>query len=736
MNDNREPETSAGPAYARAQLARAFATALAHPDPATRERAETRAGLWQDVLDAILGGRVTVGSRTPVADLPAWVTPEVVRGGFATSRAAAEGPLEQYERRAAEEAGVPARREALFAHWLTEPGLERLWALLDSGRYETAVPEEGALLTVAWLVRAGEHDAAVELARELEPFADRLRFTPRPATGPAPDSRAVHRSTAGEAGAALVARRPHDGVEAQREAHTVWLPFGDELLAHWLAAGDLDGVPDEAWLARGTALLARYAKLAANHDRCTKHLNPKENLGILRGALEEVVAGRALDARRRGLVRCATRAMVRKRGLPGSDRHRELRAGQRAQAALPSHLEIGQLVRRRLDALPQTTGVAEVPPLLVDVSEAEAEGTSVPAGTALPKSLRRVLERTLSAPVDVLVARGLVPSAEVLATLVPQLVGTAFSGAYPDGALRTLGAAHYRAFRTRRSLLLLDHASQVRIGELPWVRALEPHRTEAGRAPARVALRHTAELAVGVFPGTPLPNPLVRELGVLARESGDELPFTEDLAADIFMGSFTPKFARAARIAAEVLAGSLYARYYGIDYSAAWTPEDFGALCTERAGAAGRRDRSPAVNGTIIEQAQILTTHNLATLVARAEIRPEAGWADLARGAFGTVCRFTARLENNPRPLTTVKAAAYAWRQMLFFLSLCDDAARAQVLAGLGDHCAQHPRPVARRLAPALAGLSAVEAGGRAGDGQGELFLGWTTRRHWILAAR
>src|SRR5690606_41972831 len=43
---------------------------------------------------------------------------------------------------------------------------------------------------------------------------------------------------------------------------------------------------------------------------------------------------------------------------------------------------------------------------------------------------------------------------------------------------------------------------------------------------------------------------------------------------------------------------------------------------------------------------------------------------DLAKRCMDTVLRLTARINRNPRPLGAVKNTAYAWRQMLFFLSL------------------------------------------------------------------
>lgn len=765
MDDNAEQQPlTAAPSYAEGQLAKAFMTALTHQDEDTRRRAEVRGQRWREVLAGMAAGRLTIGSRTPVKGLPVWVTPEVMRGGFATGSASAAGPLQPYETETAGSFGVPAQRGALFAHCLTEPGLAWLWALLDSARYRMDVPEEAALLTMAWLVRHGETDAALDLVAELEPFADRLRFLPRATEHPAPDTAAcVHRRTVSDAVATLERRRPNTAVETQREALAVWQPFGDELLVHWLRTAEngrvLAHTPDPEWLARGEALLARYRLLAAEHTLCTKHRDPKQNVGILRGALEEIVAGRELDARRLGLLRHAVRSMVRRRGLPGSPAHTALRRGQAAQAALPSHHALARLVVRRLTPLPQKTGTPDVDPLLRAVTEEESRESGLPAGAVLPPEIGRVVTSALSAPLGTLVERGVVPSAEVLAELVPQLVAAATAQAYRDESLRALMAAHYRAFRNRRSLLLLDLERQVRVEELPWVRAVSGRRSVVPGASdvegALTVLRQLGELAVEAFPGTILPNPLVRELSVLERQCGLGAPFVEELAADIFMGTFGRKFLTAARTAGDLLGGTLYERYYGIDYEGirglavaetdraprrsrgALTSPGFARLCAERAGTTPGGG-SVVENGTVIEQAQILTTHNLATLIHRVGIAPGPGWADLAGRCFVTVCRLTARVPHNPRPLSTIKDAAYAWRQMVFFLSLCTLEEQRQLITGLDGETTRHPDHVATRLAPALAGLALVAEGGTfdddgtTGSGHGRRLLGWTTGGHWM----
>jgi hypothetical protein len=116
-----EEQVRVGPEYPFGQLAKAFVTALTHEDAETRERAERRADRWLAVLDGMASGRLAIGSRTPVADLPAWVTPEVIRGGFATGSAAAGIPLEPWERIRAREAGVERTRAGSSATTCPRP---------------------------------------------------------------------------------------------------------------------------------------------------------------------------------------------------------------------------------------------------------------------------------------------------------------------------------------------------------------------------------------------------------------------------------------------------------------------------------------------------------------------------------------------------------------------------------------------------------------------------------------
>jgi hypothetical protein len=733
------------------QIARAFVTALTHEDADTQRRAEDRLRRWGQVLEGLSAGGVRPGARVPVAGLPSWVTTEFARGDPATGQPAAGGPLLAYELAVARRAGAAPDRGAVFAYYLTDAGLAELWEMLDNGRYDVSVPEEAALLTVAWLLRAGDRLGALTLLDRIEPLAGLLRFTPRPSDSRPREPSVVSRARAGEVREALKRRRPHQGAETAREALTVWNPFSDELLRHWLDTAERGRVATRMsarWIGRGARLLARYDSLATAHRLCTKHRKPKENLGILRLSLAEVVAGRRLSARQRGLLQHAVDSMVRRHGMPGSAQHAELRRRQLADAGRPTYHEIAQVVVARLSACAQDAGLPSVDVIVRPVDTAEQAQTGVPAGTPVPLPVRRVVWRARSGTVEELICRKAISSADVLAELVPEIAAATTAMAYPDNALRMLMAATCRAFRAHRPVLLMDLPQQAGLDELPWVRAVAPHRRggDDARQQARAALVRLSELALSGFPGTILPNPLVREFDALVTEAGLAVPLVAEPAADTFTGEFPANFLHAAQLAAGVLQGSLYARYYGIDYAAvldladvqsepgsATTPSGgFAALCRFRANAWGQF--SVAANGAVIEQAQILTTHNLATVAAAFGTAPVLGWADLARRAFTTVCRLVQSVEHTHRRLRTVKEAAYAWRQMLFFLSLVPLDEQERFVGWARQEAAARQGASADRLGALVAGLEHVVTGGDLDDVAGRRFLGWSVGPHWLLA--
>jgi len=515
------------------------------------------------------------------------------------------------------------------------------------------------------------------------------------------------------------------------------------------------------WGVQRAAWLLDYRRAARAHRHCTKHSNGRSGFARLRLALERCPQdSRALDGREVASLRAVLAGAATRDGAPGSAQRRALRETQQVVAARPTYVELAAVVAARLANEPQEGGLLALEPVLAPA--AEGERPTVPAGTAVPPHFASKVRRALEAPIDELVELGVITSAEVLAIVLPQITAQVAAAGIEDPDLRALYQQVYAAFRRRRSLLLLNLEHQVTFGELPWIAAIGPLRQGSldTRTQARQTLEQVTLLALSSFPQTILPNPLVREMGALAKQAGIVLPLVEEVAADIFMGTFTTKWATAAVQASQWLEGTVYARYYDLPApgeAARWstqvetrwgrdTAAGFTALCQTRAQEAivdSRRAGGVASNGVVLEQSQILTTHDLVALTAG------LGLGDVLRGLAPSLTKrcfaWIVRRQQQCAPrfkarLQMVKNTAYAWRQALFFLSLCDDATQWELVTEIEVEVARQAAAWGERFRPVVAGLRDVLAGGRfdaegfgRGDRAARRFLGWSVGPHWLL---
>jgi hypothetical protein len=749
---------SASPGYATGQLARALAAAVSADTEADRERALRKVRRWENVVNGMTDGTLTVGSRVPVTDTPAWVTLEVAHGGFATGRYLAEVPLSEDEtaRVATFLDDVPGEneRERLNLWYLGDAGQAELLDAIRTGHYRIEMPEDAALPVVALLLDRGFPEQALDLVAELRPLMHRLRLTPRFESTSRPSHSAVRVTSVKDAAAALRAVRVPKQIVKMRDTVTVWDPLYERLVALWCRTVDgelphLDqngtvrggwpcGTWPADWAEARAQWLADFVETSRTHVPSGRQTNPKNNFARLHRALEACPNGSdTLTAREVGWIRRAIANTVSRRGAPATQQRHTWHTARMAAVATPTNAALAGVLAARLDRYPADGGLPTLDVATAAVSEAETT-VEIHCGATMPDRLVHKAARALEAPADELVGLGVITSGETLAIVLPQLTSRLLSAAINDPVVAGLHEQTYTAFRRRRSLLLLNLERQVRFTELPWVDALAPWRSPRPdhAAAAHHTLREITMLALTAFPHALLPNPLVTELRTLGRQAELQLPLVEEVAADIFMGTFTTKWRDAAVVASRLLADTLYANYY--DLPTDWpehahtalrwgnrTAADFTALCQKRAGTTGG---STAANGMLLEQSQILTTHNLAVLVdglnLTDELRERA--PELAWRTFGWILRRLAQPADHPHAaLIQVKNAAYAWRQALFLLSFCDLAVQfehAERLAGEVQGTV---------LTPAVEGLLQVLRGKRfTGAGMmrrsaGRRFLGW-----------
>ncbi len=397
-DDGRQDGFRANPGYVLGQLAKALTTAEEHADRQTRERARQKVEKWAEVFAGLTSGTLAAGSRTPLTGVPAWATLEVVTGGFATSALLAGGELLPHEQQLLAELSISAggqERQALNSFFLTETGMSRLRGMLASGRYEIEVPEEGALLVVAWLLDQGHADQARAVLDEIGPFFDKLRFYPIPAEQPRRFGSRVYLQDVATTIASLEKIQPNPRILAQKEAIEVWAPLYDrtvELLLetvkgeppHFVVQENAasrnvaGGWPcqfyPEGWQARAQGLLDDYARLRRIHCLCKKPDRKKENFAQLRAWLQRCINNpTALSEHDVGRVRELLARFVSRRGSPQSAQCRQLRERQTRQSDGPTYHQVSQVVLSRLRKHPRQFGIEEFAPVVQPVSPQEAE---------------------------------------------------------------------------------------------------------------------------------------------------------------------------------------------------------------------------------------------------------------------------------------------------------------------------------------------------------------------------
>lgn len=756
MADKTPREVNLGYAFARLEAA------LASPGPTAPAKQQA----WRQVIFGMLEGWLRPGSRTPVADTPPWVSLEVAQGGFATGTYSAGGPLEAHELGWLEALGLPAdgqARLALNLHFLGAEGQGELLERLHGGRYRLRQPEEGAWLVVAWLQAQGAHEAAWRLVEELRPWCDRLRFYPLPSEAPAPTGDRLRLQSVDAQRQLLEAPCREAKAEAEREALALWLPLQHELvdlaLQAWsgpppshatdpegrrlldakrqplLAGGEPLPMPPAAWRAQAETTWRSAKARFEHHPHPLGPRSRRHPLGQLLALFEAWLRPEGLSPREAWRLRQRLASHRHRHGLPGEAQRARREAQVQTRLARPRLAQWRALLLARLAHLPGEEGLLEPEAWMGPLQAHEAQAIGLPEGQALHRSLLRRLRALREGPPEALAEAGALPSLDALARALPPWVGEVAPFPAP---LTGLHAQLHAAFSRRRSLLLLHLEHQVRLQELPWVAALAPWRAEAlAQAEASSRLRRLALLAWRHFPHRAWPNPFLSQLKALSQVAGLQLPWPEELAADIFMGQFTPKFAQAAQATGRLLANTPYGRYAGLPQAhllalqadaqahGRATSEGFLALAQWLNRGEGPQWGHPRRNAQLLECATWLHTQGQAALVEALGLE-----AELATGAGEHLLRWSqavnliAHAKAKTPQLATMRhrQLAVALRQGLFLLSFSPQEAVEAWLPWWLQAGRTHPPAAQAALAPLW---TAVAWAWRPKGGHPGLFMAW-----------
>src|SRR5262249_43462202 len=121
-------------------------------------------------------------------------------------------------------------RTVLNRYYLTDDGFSNLRERLRTGLYDVGVPEEGALLVVAWLVENGYVEEARGLLEGLGSYFPTMRFYPVPRARAQRFGSQVFLQDVGRTIDDLRKIKTNSRILAQKEAIEVWARLYERLV--------------------------------------------------------------------------------------------------------------------------------------------------------------------------------------------------------------------------------------------------------------------------------------------------------------------------------------------------------------------------------------------------------------------------------------------------------------------------------------------------------------------------
>ncbi|HPY41103.1 MAG TPA: hypothetical protein PLM98_11340, partial [Thiolinea sp.] len=253
--------------------------------------------------------------------------------------------------------------------------------------------------------------------------------------------------------------KPKPRLLAQQEAVSVWLPFYDRIVALMLETlqnGQPCQVYPLTWKQRAQGLLTEYRQLKAQHKLCLKHTDQTSYQYQLREFMRRCASAPAeLTERELGRVRFILNSYIAKRGAPQSAQHLAARQEQLKTISQATLQQLARVVLERLGTQLTDRGLDNLEPILQAITPSEAEQHRIMAGLAIPKAIRRKVQRCQIDSLTKLLETGLIGSGEVLAKVLPQITASLQAVSMTDARIRQLYAALYQSFRKRRSVYCL-----------------------------------------------------------------------------------------------------------------------------------------------------------------------------------------------------------------------------------------------------------------------------------------
>ena len=404
-----------GLSYAQSQLAKT----LSQP-----EINNNKVQQWEAVLHQILQGQANYGSRTPFENTPAWITLEVIKGGFATGNWLAGGEITPEEQHLLDKLQIKTspenQRLALNSYYLTDEGMNVLNKCLDNENYLISVPEESVLLTVAWLIRNKAQAYARDLLDIISPWFSVLRFYPHIVEQPV-----ISSST----------------VRVQELAMTIY---------------DLKRIKP-LWRQSAKDLLAEYFQLRKQYFLCNKPIKNKGDFAKLRIAIEQLsLEKNELELHQAQHIRVLLQRHIEKYGEPNSEKSDKKQKIKQDDVQAPLHYTLSRVILNRFDNLDINNGFDDKEIATEAISESEAKQFSLTEDYPIPSIITYKTMRSFNTTASQLIEQKLITSSEALSNIIPQITAGLRANSLLDIPLRHLYEKNYRAFKQRRSLLLLD----------------------------------------------------------------------------------------------------------------------------------------------------------------------------------------------------------------------------------------------------------------------------------------